>query len=165
MSPLLQENRRTPAAYVSGANFLSWSFIGLPQKPSYSASFLHWIFLLSYPHSMTLYIFDEYLNSRWSRLVSPLNTLDQPGLDPGRNPLQYLACKIPWMEEPGRLQSMGSQGVGHNWATLIHFSVTVWYICNLPGWRKRRGWHIKEGKLWDLWFYRNWLVWLSFGVY
>ena len=25
-----------------------------------------------------------------------------------------LAWKIPWMEEPGRLQSMGSLGVGHN---------------------------------------------------
>ena len=24
-----------------------------------------------------------------------------------------LAWKIPWMEEPSRLQSMGSQGVGH----------------------------------------------------
>ena len=28
-----------------------------------------------------------------------------------------LAWRIPWTEEPGRLQSMGSQGVGHNWAT------------------------------------------------
>ena len=54
--PLLQENGRTPAAYVSGASFLSWSFIGFPHKPSYSASFLHWIFLLSYPYSITLYI-------------------------------------------------------------------------------------------------------------
>ena len=25
-----------------------------------------------------------------------------------------LAWKIPWTEEPGRLQSMGSQGVGHD---------------------------------------------------
>ena len=25
-----------------------------------------------------------------------------------------LAWKIPWMEEPGRLQSMGLQRVGHN---------------------------------------------------
>ena len=25
-----------------------------------------------------------------------------------------LAWKIPWMEEPGGLQSMGSQGVGHD---------------------------------------------------
>ena len=29
------------------------------------------------------------------------------------------AWKIPWMEEPGRLQSMGSLRVGHNWATLL----------------------------------------------
>ena len=27
-----------------------------------------------------------------------------------------LAWKIPWMEEPGRLQSMGSLRVGHDWA-------------------------------------------------
>ena len=30
-----------------------------------------------------------------------------------------LAWKIPWMEEPGRLQSMGSWRVGHNWATSL----------------------------------------------
>ena len=28
-----------------------------------------------------------------------------------------LAWEIPWTEEPGGLQSMGSQGVGHNWVT------------------------------------------------
>ena len=28
-----------------------------------------------------------------------------------------LAWEIPWTEEPGRLQSMGSQRVGHDWAT------------------------------------------------
>ena len=36
-----------------------------------------------------------------------------------------LAWKIPWMEEPGRLQSMGSLRVGHDWATslsLFHFT-------------------------------------------
>ena len=30
-----------------------------------------------------------------------------------------LAWKIPWMEEPGRLQSMGSLRVGHDWATSL----------------------------------------------
>ena len=30
-----------------------------------------------------------------------------------------LAWKIPWMEEPGGLQSMGSLTVGHNWATSL----------------------------------------------
>ena len=32
-----------------------------------------------------------------------------------------LAWKIPWMEEPGRLQSMGSQRVGHDWATSLTY--------------------------------------------
>ena len=30
-----------------------------------------------------------------------------------------LAWKIPWTEEPGRLQSMGLQRVGHDWATSL----------------------------------------------
>ena len=30
-----------------------------------------------------------------------------------------LAWKIPWTEEPGRLQSMGSRRVGHGWATSL----------------------------------------------
>ena len=46
-----------------------------------------------------------------------------PGLIPGReDPLEKemathsstLAWKIPWKEEPGSLQSMGSQRVGHD---------------------------------------------------
>ena len=32
-----------------------------------------------------------------------------------------LAWKIPWTEEPGRLQSMGSLRVRHNWATSFTF--------------------------------------------
>ena len=30
------------------------------------------------------------------------------------------ARKIPWMVEPGRLQSMGLQRLRHNWATSLH---------------------------------------------
>ena len=38
-----------------------------------------------------------------------------------------LAWKIPWMEEPGGLQSMGSRGVGHDWATsLSRFTFIHW---------------------------------------
>ena len=36
-----------------------------------------------------------------------------------------LAWKIPWTEEPGRLQSMGSQRVGHDGATSLSRSVTT----------------------------------------
>ena len=36
-----------------------------------------------------------------------------------------LAWRIPWREEPGRLQSMGSQTVGHDWVTLITYLVAT----------------------------------------
>ena len=39
------------------------------------------------------------------------------------------ALKIPWNEGPGRLQSMGSQRVGHEWATLRHkFTASVLHL-------------------------------------
>ena len=38
-----------------------------------------------------------------------------------------LAGKIPWMEETGRLQSMGSQKVRHDWATSLSlFTLMHW---------------------------------------
>ena len=42
-----------------------------------------------------------------------------------------LAWKIPWTEEPGRLQSMGSKRVGHDWTTSLHFKAILWlcFIC------------------------------------
>ena len=54
-----------------------------------------------------------------------------PGLgrSPGEgncNPLQYSSPKILWTEEPGRLQSRGSQRVGHDWATEHMYVHRVW---------------------------------------
>ena len=38
-----------------------------------------------------------------------------------------LAWKISWMEEPGKLQSMGSQRVEHDWATSLSlFTFMLW---------------------------------------
>ena len=37
-----------------------------------------------------------------------------------------LAWRIAWREEPGRLQSMGSQRVGHDWATSLSLSYCSW---------------------------------------
>ena len=42
-----------------------------------------------------------------------------------------LAWKIPWTEEPGRLQSMGSQRVGHDWATSLSLSFKCFVTCLL----------------------------------
>ena len=45
-----------------------------------------------------------------------LGSLLQIGMAPHSS---TLAWKIPWMEEPGRLQFMGSLRVGHNWASSL----------------------------------------------
>ena len=57
-----------------------------------------------------------------------------------------LTWKSPWMEGPGRLQSMGSLRVGHNWVTSVslhfhavekematHSSVLPWRIPRTRG--------------------------------
>ena len=36
-----------------------------------------------------------------------------------------LAWRIPWTEEPGRLQSTGLQSVGHDWATSLSLSTRI----------------------------------------
>ena len=59
-----------PAAYVVDINSLFWNFISFPRKPSYSASFPHWIFSLSYPYLTTLYIFNSIISG--SLKPSPL---------------------------------------------------------------------------------------------
>ena len=53
----------------------------------------------------------------------------------GENPLEeemathssILAWRIPWLEEPGTLRSMGSQGVRHDWSNsaLVHQEKTL----------------------------------------
>ena len=66
-----------------------------------------------------------------------------------------LAWKIPWMEEPGRLQSMGSIRVGHDWATSLSlFTFMHWRRkwqptpVFLPG--ESQGWGSLVGcHLWD----------------
>ena len=39
-----------------------------------------------------------------------------------------LAWKIPWMEEHGRLWSMGSRRVGHDWATSLSLFTFMHWI-------------------------------------
>ena len=51
-----------------------------------------------------------------------------------------LAWRMPWTEEPGELQSTGSQRVGHDWATSLHFtSVLIMFPDVQAGFRKGRG--------------------------
>ena len=46
-----------------------------------------------------------------------LGSIPGSGRSPGEgngNPLQYSYLEIPWTEDTGRVQSMGSQRVGHS---------------------------------------------------
>ena len=58
--------------------------------------------------------FKHYFTSVWDKCNCAV-VLEKP-MAPHSSPL---AWKIPWAEEPGRLQSMGSLGVGHDWATSL----------------------------------------------
>ena len=49
-------------------------------------------------------------NKNWSKAMAPHSST--------------LAWKIPWTKEPGRLQSMGSLRVRHDWATSLSLSCT-----------------------------------------
>ena len=55
----------------------------------------------------------KHLPAMWEIRVLSLNQED-PLEKEMTTPSTTLALKIPWMEEPGRLQSMGSQRVGHD---------------------------------------------------
>ena len=44
-----------------------------------------------------------------------------------------LAWRIPWTEEPGRLQSMGSLRVKHDWATFTHTHAHTRHCLHLGG--------------------------------
>ena len=49
--------------------------------------------------------------------IRDMGSIPRLGRSPGGrhgNPLQYSCLKNPWIEEPGVLQSMGSQRVGYD---------------------------------------------------
>ena len=81
------------APQLSGANLISW-FTLLLTFPQ----------LLSNHHGEWQHPLDRCFGSPHSYLV-------EKAMAPHSS---TLAWQIPWMEEPGRLQSMGSLGVGHD---------------------------------------------------
>ena len=79
---------------------------------SQTETYIHWLIipqlLLPPDNNHSTFCLYELNHSRW--LIS------EKEMAPHSN---TLAWKIPWAEEPGRLQSMGSRRVGHNWATSL----------------------------------------------
>ena len=65
------------------------------------ANMKFWLTVLSPQHlNMVMLLLSGLLGFRWEKAVAPHSST--------------LAWKIPWTEEPGSLQSMGSLRVGHD---------------------------------------------------
>ena len=87
---------------------------------------LHWIFIFpsKLPLHLTVYICIQ-MAQRLKRLPAMQDTWVQSlgQEDPLEKEMathfSILAWRIPWMEEPSRLQSKRSQRVRHNWATSL----------------------------------------------
>ena len=114
--------------------FLPRLYVSLPR---YSNELFH-LWSLSWHHSSTyesnlsyfwktisvfLYFFPFYLVYR--QALSPVLYIpEEKAMEPHSS---ALAWKIPWMGEPGGLQSMGSLRVGLDWATSLSlFTFTHW---------------------------------------
>ena len=70
-------------------------------------------------HNVQLLKLDECINTyyyQWTDIYLTLGIISEKAMAPHSS---TLAWRIPWREEPGRLQSMGSLRVGPDWVTSL----------------------------------------------
>ena len=80
---------------------------------SSNCCFLTWIYISQEASEVVWY---SHLLKNFSQFVVIHTVKAEKAMAPHSS---TLAWKIPWTEEPGRLQSMGSLRVGHDWATSL----------------------------------------------
>ena len=83
-------------------------------------------YLLEFAQTHVQWVSDAIQSSH--PLLPPSPPILSLGQDQGF--FQWVACKIPWVEEPGRLQSLGSRRVRHDRAT------SLWLFTFMP-WRRK----------------------------
>ena len=92
----------------------------------------------------SMYSLLYFMTSLVAQMVKHLSTMRETWSLGWEDPLEKemathsrtITWKIPWVEEPGGLQSIGSQRVRHDWATSIQFNLTLCFhksnsICTL----------------------------------
>ena len=140
--------------------------VALPHVQGSNSYLLHWLvdsWSLSYqgnPSSIFFFFISQHHGSElWAWLSWVLCVPMAPHSS-------TLAWKIPWTEEPGRLQSMESLGIRHNWATSLSFFTFMhqrrkWQPTPvfLPGESQGR-WSLVGCHLWVAQS-QTWLKWLS----
>ena len=109
--------------------WVPWGPLGVRELGSLTLVEVEWVAVISstgsspLPQEQGLTRESQVLAERWCHGQS-VNQGDrgrcQWGLEKAMAPhSSTLAWKIPWTEEPGALQSMGSLRVGHDWATSL----------------------------------------------
>ena len=102
--------------------------------------------------SSSIHLFHRYLlNALYPRLEKEMATHSN-----------VLAWKVPWTEESGRFQSIGSQRVGHNWVTNT-ISLTLIKDLEIQGHRCQAG----SLPLWSFHFSVEikWIIWFQIMIY
>ena len=100
---------------VTRNSFLNWSIIDVQCHVSFRC-IANWF---SYAYvCVCIYIYIYIYICLCVYIYIYIHTYTEKAMSPYSS---TLACKIPWTEEPDRLQSMGSQTVGHDWATSLSF--------------------------------------------
>ena len=106
--------------------YLPWS----DRSRCHDLCFLNDILVLIHTHTHT-----HIGASLVAQMVKNLPTMQETWVLSLEDPLEkkiathscILAWRIPWTEEPGRLQSMESQRVGHNWETNTHTHTHMYF--------------------------------------
>ena len=90
---------------------------------SWKIKFCLWIYFLRFGSSLSSYLLKRRLEYRKTELGGKhrreRRITEHQCVKAMAPHSSTLAWKIPWTEEPGGLQSMGSRRVGHNWATSL----------------------------------------------
>ena len=102
------------------------------QLPGLTQTHIHWVSdTIQQSHPLSSPATPVFNLSQLPALFKWVSSSYQVGEGNG-NPLQYsLSWKILWKEEPGGLQSMGSQRVRHDWMTKLSLSYQVAKVLEL----------------------------------
>ena len=95
----------------------------------------HWLFILHmvmnmFPCCSLVAQMVKHLSTMWETWVRALGWEDPLEKEMAIHS-RTIAWRIPWTEEPGRLQSTGLQRVGHDWTTSLTHSMNMFLCCSL----------------------------------
>ena len=100
----------------------------LPEHQSLKSQIKEKQILLTYRVSQMVSVVKNLLPMQKMQEIQVRSQGQEDPLVEGMATYFSIVSRIPWTEEPGRLQSMGSQTVGHNWTSNTHTHMITWWL-------------------------------------